>query len=113
MRFLKTSRKLIIAIFIIETLLCSTELVMILKNYVSGTEQWPWFFTFIANFPASVILGSILKIIFEILEIGSFKAQVVLSYIAYLVGGTLWWTFLIQGIVQIGKVLKKIDKGNV
>jgi hypothetical protein len=111
MRFLKINR-LMLGVVIIETLLCSTELIMIIKNYMSGTEQWPWFFTFIANFPASVILGSILRIIFEKLVVESFKTQLVLSYIVYLVGGTIWWTFLIQGIVAIGRALQKIDRGN-
>jgi hypothetical protein len=112
MGFFKINKKLMFRIFIIEALLCSTELVMAINNYISNTEQWQWFFTFIANLPASIILGSILKITFEKLAVESFNTQVILSYIVYLIGGTLWWTFLVQGIATICRALQKIDKGN-
>jgi hypothetical protein len=109
-KFFKINFKLIIGVFIVEALICSGELIMIIKNYQSGTEQWPWFFTFTANLPASVAFSSFLNLIYERYA-DSVNIQIISSYIVFLLGGTLWWSLLLHALSALIKAIQHYSRG--
>ncbi len=80
----------------IEFAICSVELIRVIYCHNTAGECWSWFFAFIANIPASIVINSIQHFIHISFAIESFAIDSALVYMLYLLIGTLWWYFLIH-----------------
>jgi hypothetical protein len=100
---IKINRKLIMAIFAIEFILCSAEGIRAINCHRVGGECWSWFFVFIANIPASIAIDSVQRFIHDIFSIESFAADTILTYTLFLTIGTFWWSLVIHLVVSIYK----------
>jgi hypothetical protein len=97
--------KVVIIVFTIEALLCAFEVKNTLACHNSGKENWSFFFSFLANFPASIaalIIGGFFN---NQLTNSSFLFHTISTGCIFLTIGTIWWVAVIHFLIAAKRFL--------
>lgn len=96
----------------LQLIACVLEAAILIDSHVRGLESWPWFFVFVADLPASLVVQSIANFFNANLN---FWAELALTFVLFLVLGTVWWTILAKLVMTLFAWLagkpKEADEG--
>lgn len=96
-------QKVIVVVFLFELALALFEAhgAYQCRNH---SECWPWFFILALNMPASVL---VYQIPFSSIGDTSTNAGILLTSVAFVAVGTLWWSFLLHMAIYIGVGIRR------
>ena len=99
------NKNLIWTILVVEIIITTIEAISAIECHTSGNYGcWSWFFIFLVNLPASIIIADLTGPIIGQL---SFYPSVVVTYISFVIVGTIWWAFLGHTIYWLYSLYKK------
>src|SRR5690242_16072826 len=97
-------RKLVLIVFLIEFAFGLFETNGAYQCHYHA-ECWPWFFTLIVNFPASVI---VYQIPFDLIGNTDTPASILITSGLFVIVGTLWWSLLLHTVTYIFFAFRKV-----
>lgn len=98
------NKKIIWSVLSVQVIITSVESLRAIQCHIAGSYQcWPWFFAFLVNLPASLVVNPITE---SIIAQVSYYPSVGILFIAYTVVGTVWWSFLVYiSVMAFGGII--------
>lgn len=104
MSALRIHWRLVLGVLVLQTLLGLAEAANVLACHIGGGECWAWFFIFTFNLPLSI---PVMELIGSIPYSDSFYPVWALSFVLFVLAGTVQWAFLFHVIVWVFAPLKR------
>ena len=106
-RFLRRHWIALLAIVLLQVLLCLTEAsgAIHCNHSTSDCAPWTWFFAFLVNYPFSIAIDQLSAILVGPFVIEHYDWSVAITFVLYVVGGSFWGFMIVLGVQWCWRVL--------